>query len=220
MRRQRARTGAGAGRPVASRRLGGALVAGGLSLVLSACGVATGGGPKAVPRTAIPNALVAPLPSAPPTTAPVTNDVPVDIYLLNSSQALSAVGREVSYPAALKSVLQVLVEGPTQGETLQGYWTAIPQGVSVLSASQSGDIATVNLSSEFGQISGTAQVQAVEQFVFTVTSLNTPDTGVQFEVDGQPTEVPIGTGEQSAGPVYEWAYVPTPSKSATTSGSP
>ena len=106
--------------------------------------------------------------------------------------------------------------GPTQGEILRGLNTAIPPGTRVLSAELHDGVATVNLSASFGQTSGVAQVQAVSQVVFTVTAAATTDTGVAFEVDGRPIEVPIGSGQQVPGPVYLYAYVPAPPPASTT----
>jgi spore germination protein GerM len=175
-----------------------------LAVTLAACGVPTGGSPHEIPRQQLPVALVGPATANTPPTSPVLNNVPVSIYLLGPDQVPQALGREVSFPAGLAPVLEALVAGPTQGETLRGFQSAIPQGTKVLSAVVHNGVATVDFSAPFGQITGVAQVQAVEQVVFTVITYTTPVTGVQFEVEGQPIEVPIGTGQQVAGPVFAW----------------
>lgn len=195
-------------RPQPARRWAAGVLALAGAGLLAGCGVPTGGAPRVIGRNQLPYGLLSPASVTVPTTAPVQNDVPVNVFLIDSSDAPASVGREVPFPAVLEKVLDALMAGPTQGETLRGYTTAIPPGTRVLSASVHDGVATVDLSAPFGQIVGVAQVQAVEQVVFTVAADTTVSTGVLFEVDGQPTQVPIGTGQQVSGPVYAWAYLP------------
>jgi spore germination protein GerM len=186
------------------------------TLLLAACGVPTGGAPHAVNRNQVPGALLAPARINVPTTAPPKNVVPVNIFLLGTDASSHSVTREVPFPAGLGRVLDALMAGPTQGETLRGLVTAIPPGTRVLLASLHDDVATVDLSAPFGQTLGVAQVQAVSQVVFTVAADTTQSTGVQFEVEGKPIEVPVSSGQLVPGPVYAWAYVPTPPAAAAT----
>jgi spore germination protein GerM len=167
----------------------------------------------------VPGGLLAPANITVPTTAPPQNDVPVNIFLLGTDASSHSVGREVPFPAGLARVLAALMAGPTQGETLRGLVTAIPPGTRVLLANVHDDLATVDLSAPFGQTSGEAQVQAVSQVVFTVAEDTTQSTGVQFEVEGEPIEVPVSSGQQVPGPVYAWAYVPAPPATTTTTTS-
>jgi hypothetical protein len=187
-----------------------------LALLVASCGVPTGGAPHAVSRSQVPGGLLSPAHITVPTTTPPQNDVPVNIFLIASDTTLRSVVREVPFPAVLSRVLAALTAGPTQGEILRGLGTAIPPGTHVLSTTVQHGVATVNLSSPFGQTSGEAQVQAVSQVVLTVAADTTPATGVAFEVDGEPIEVPVGSGQQVPGPVYAWAYLPAPPPSTTT----
>ena len=65
----------------------------------------------------------------------------------------------------------------------------------------SADVVTVDFNTAFGLISGTQEVQAVAQVVFTVTKQVGRQIGVQFEIEGVPTDVPTATGAEVAGPV-------------------
>lgn len=201
------------------RRHGTALALAGIAvgaLVLAGCGVPTGGAPHVIGHNQVPGGLLSPERITVPTTTPPQNDVPVNIYLLDTSAGLHSVGREVPFPAGLARVLAALMAGPTEGEILRGLGTAIPPGTRVLSAELHDGVATVNLSAPFGQTSGVAQVQAVSQVVLTVAADTTTSTGVAFEVDGKPIEVPLGSGQQVPGPVYALSYVPPPTPPTTT----
>jgi hypothetical protein len=200
---------------VTRRRRATAVVLASLAVVLAGCGVPTGGVPHAVSRNQVPEGLLSPTHITVPSTTP-PNDVPVSIFLLGSDLSLKSVGREVPFPAVLSRVLSALTAGPTQGEIQRGLGTAIPPGTRVLTAVLHDGVATVNLSTPFGQTSGVAQVQAVSQVVLTVANDTTSATGVVFEVDGHPIDVPVGSGQLEPGPVYAWAYLPAPPSATTT----
>ena len=72
----------------------------------------------------------------------------------------------------------------------------------MLSATSQGGVVTVNMNTDFGQITGTSTELAVAQIVATVAAENGLGTGVIFEIEGQRTSVPIANGSQVAGPVY------------------
>lgn len=183
------------------------------SAVATGCGLPTNSGPQAIPRAQVPFRLLSP---SPPRTAPTTVPASVlalaQIYLVGTNQAPTPVGRYVPVRATLLSTLDALMEGPTTVEATNGYTTAIPAQTRVLSAVQStgssGTVVTVDFNSVFGQVSGTAQVSAVEQVVLTVVSQVGPDTGVDFQIDGHTIAVPTGNGEQVTGPVYVLDFVP------------
>jgi spore germination protein GerM len=115
----------------------------------------------------------------------------------------------------LLSVIQVLVDGPSQEEAaFFGLGSAIPPQTSVLAASIApGGLATVDVAGTFGQLIGAAQIEAVAQIVFTATSLPGANvSGVTFELAGQTVEVPTDSGAQA--PVVNesqfQALAPTP----------
>lgn len=196
--------------------IAGVVLAAALAVGLGACGVPTGGAPRAIARSQVPfNLLSQTPPTTTPTTAP-SSGILVDVFLLNSAGNASAVQREVPAPADLRTALEALMKGPTISEQTAGYSTAIPDGTRVLAVADTSGVVTVDLSAPFGQLSGTAQVQAVEQVVFTVVAQTTPATGVTFEVSGLPVDVPIAQGQEAPGPVYAWAYLPGSIATTTT----
>lgn len=177
-------------------------------VVAAACGVPTAFTPRPIAKNQVPFHLLAPeAPTTTTTTTPSPSFVPVTIYLVNSTQQyLVPSQRLVAPPAPLAAVLDALLVGPTTSETALGVQTALSSTVRVLGASVTNGVATVNFNSAFGQITGPQQVLAVAQVVFTVTGQLTAETGVQFEISGSPTNVPIATGAQVPGPVHLLQY--------------
>ncbi len=171
----------------------------GATVLLAACGLPTSGTPQAIPRGQVPFQLLAPNLSSTTTTAPL-GDVTVPIFLVDPSQHLTPRQRDVASPAPLASVINALLAGPTSSETAVGIQTSIGDEVRLLSATVSGDVATVDFNRAFGEITGTQQVLAVAQVVYTTTQ-QPGVSGVIFEIAGARTEVPVGSGAQVAGPV-------------------
>jgi len=192
--------------------------------LVAGCGVPTGDGPTAIPKAQVPFGLLAP--EAPTTTSttvpPSTFSVPVTVFFVSSNrQYLVASPRSVAPPGTLTAVLDVLLAGPSAIDSENGVTTALPVGVHLLDVAVSGGVATVNFNLAFGQISGTQQVLAVAQVVYTVTSQLGPNAGVQFEIAGTAIPVPIASGAQASGPVHLLQYLslapqPPPPNPAST----
>ena len=185
------------------------LVAAAACLALTACGIPTGGAPNRIPSAHVPYGLLSPLPPTTTTTLPTSAySVPVTVYLVASTrQVLISAGRSVAPPGTLTSVLDALLGGPTTIESDRNITTALPSGVRLLSATVNNGVAIVDLNRAFGQISGTQQVLAVAQIVFTVAGQLGSTIGVQFEITGSPTAVPVGSGAQVSGPVRVLEYL-------------
>jgi hypothetical protein len=168
--------------------------------ILAGCGVPIDRAPAVLPKADIPFHLLAP--SSPPPTAAASlspSEAPVQIFLISSTGHLVPVQRELpSSQDSLASVLELLTRGPTTAEAAVGLLSAIPPQTTVLGASVgTGGSATVDVGGTFGQLVGAAQIQAVAQIVFTVTTLPGANiTGVTFQLAGQPIEVPSGSGAQ------------------------
>jgi hypothetical protein len=174
-----------------------------LAPALAGCGVPVDHSPTALAKDGIPFHLLAPSTPAPvaTTTAPPTEVASVSVFLIGDSGRLVPVQREVpTAQLSASSVLTVLTHGPSQDEVQAGLWTAIPPQTTVIATSvDSAGLATVNVGGTFGQLVGTSQIGAVAQVVFTATTLSLPGwkvTGVTFELDGQPIEVPVDGGAQ------------------------
>jgi spore germination protein GerM len=174
-----------------------------LALTATACAIPTQGHPSTISNSKVPFNLMDPHPPTTTTTAPNNASfVSVKVFFLQGTNFVTAV-RYVPPPAPLIAVVRALLRGVTSGETTAGMSTAIPSNVSVLSVSPpTAGLVTVNLTSAFGEITGTNTELAVGQIVWTVATEVGPSTGVIFEIEGQRTQVPITNGSLVPGPVY------------------
>jgi spore germination protein GerM len=182
--------------------LGAAVV---VALLGAGCAIPTQGTPVSIAPSKVPFGLLNPHPSTTTTTLPKPSSlVSVKIFFLNSNanNQLTAADRVLSVPAPLTAILSDLIAGPSSTEQNNGLITAIPNDVTVLSATTNGNIVTVNFNSAFGLIAGTATEEAVAQVVATVANAEGLGTGVIFQIDGVATSVPIANGSQVPGPVY------------------
>ena len=166
------------------------------ALALGACGIPVDDAPHPLARSQVPFGLLQPsTPAASTTTTSPSVGVPVTIYLIGADGHAVGVHRDVAVPAPLTAVLGALVDGPTASEAAAGLSSAVPAQTTVLSATTSAGIVTVNLAGPFDQLVGQAQIQAVAQLVFTATSQ--PGVhGVAFELSGVAVEVPVAGGAQ------------------------
>jgi spore germination protein GerM len=192
-----------------------------LALALAGCGVAIQSRPISIPPSQVPYDLLSP---APPKVGGETTSsaVPVEIYLVGPDQNVQSVTRAIPKPtqilnvnAQLHAVLTQLVLGPTTPEAVSGISTAIPAQARVLDTavanSPSGVVVTVNFNAAFGDVSGSAEILAGEQVVLTVAALIPGyTTGVLFELEGEPIEVPVpkANGALVPGPVTVLDYLP------------
>lgn len=159
--------------------------------LLGSCGVPTGGGAQSISRSAVPFGLLSPSTTTPPG-GTVSGSVAVQIYFVNGGH-LAGVARLVRPPATLQRAIDALLQGPSDNEISAGITTGISSQTVALSTATSAGLATLNLSSEFGQATGQQQVLAVAQLVFTATAV--PGVAaVTIELDGNPIQVPVGNG--------------------------
>jgi spore germination protein GerM len=175
-----------------------AVLAGLAALALAGCGVPVGGSPVVLANRQVnPGALA-------PQTAPTRQGTQTWIYVLTASGTPTPVERYVppDLCTSYAELLDRLVQGPDSQEEEDGFYSAIPGGTEVLSVAPRAVTAkptttpiTVDFTSSFGDVTGEAQVLAVEQVVYTIDLLD-PSAQVIFEIDGQPTEVPVSSGAQ------------------------
>lgn len=151
--------------------------------------------------------------SPPASSAPAAGTVPATIYLFLADErgepGLVPVARTVPDSAALApATLEALLAGPTAEEAgAPGrLTTAIPSGTRALGLVLDGNVATVDLSGEFGSGGGSeSMLGRVAQIVYTVTAL--PDIeAVLFHVDGRPAEALGGEGIVLDGPQTRDAF--------------
>jgi spore germination protein GerM len=196
---------------VTARRRLGIVVVAALALALAACGVPTQSSPSSIARSRVPFGLLNGRVPVTTTTTPHQSFVLAHVFYLSSTNQLISVQRVVYVPATLNSILTSLLAGPDSTESTSGLRTAIPDDVNVISAlTTAPGIVTVNFDDGFSQISGGNAELAVSQVVDTVATQNGLDTGVEFEIDGQHTSVPIASGATVPGPVYLLQFVNPP----------
>ena len=183
----------------------GAALLGAVALGATACGIPTQGAARPIASSQVPFNLLSPQGPTTTTTTP-HGYVRVAMYLLTGGH-VAQVQRFVAPPASLTAVLGTLMLGPTTAERGGGIYSALTTNVKVLSAAGArGAVATVNLNTAFGQISGLLEVLAVAQIVYTVAVQLGTTGGVLFAINGVPTEVPDGTGALVPGPVHVSQY--------------
>ena len=186
-------------------------------IVATSCSIPTQGSPSAIPNSKVPFHLLDPhLPTTTTTQPKLSSLVPVKVYFIDyTTQQLTAEPRVVTSPAPLASIITAMLAGPSSAES-QNVYNAIPSDVTVLSATQTGNLVVVNMNTAFGQITGINAELAVAQIVATVaneigfSSNNGLGPGVILEIDGQRTSVPVATGSEVNGPVYLIQYLGTP----------
>jgi hypothetical protein len=111
-----------------------------------------------------------------------------------------------SEPGVGRLALESLLAGPTETERAAGVFTAIPDGTELLGFDVDDGIATVDLSSEYEQGSGShAEFLRLAQVVYTITQFETVQ-GVNFRLDGEPVELFGGHGIILDGPMARRDY--------------
>jgi spore germination protein GerM len=184
-----------------------------VAALLGACGIPTSA-PKAIPSAQVPFQLISPSPSGGTTTS-IPGGVPASIYLFNAQGSLTAYPRVLALHATLADLIDLLLAGPSTGESQQAVTSAVPVGTEILSVSSvTNNVVTVNFSDAFRLAVGAAPVNAVQQVVYTIDKsplVNaSPPVGVLFEVDGRPIEVPLQNGVETSTPVTSADYPITP----------
>jgi hypothetical protein len=176
-----------------------------VAVVVASCGIPTDAAPHAIPKSDVPFHLLSPPSPSTTTTLPPAVAVPVDIFLVDPTQHVAAVLRDVALPATMTEIMGALLDGPTASESTAGIQSFLSAKASQVSATVAGGVATVDFDTNPVQVVGPDQVLAVAQVVFTATD-QPGVTGVLFEIDGSPVSVPIAGGVQVPGPVSRAQY--------------
>lgn len=173
----------------------------------AACGIPSNGTPTAIAKADVPFHLLNPAP--PTTTAHAVEPVPTQlekIYLVASGNQVVPVERRVRTPVTLTEVLATLLDGPTSLESRFGLQSFLSGSSTKVTAEVTNGIATIDFfSANPLQVVGPDQTVAIAQVVFTATE-QPGVTGVKFEIDGKPIEVPTANGAQVPGPVTRADY--------------
>ena len=139
--------------------------------------------------------------SAPASSPPPAGSVPTTVYLFLADErgepGLVPVARTLPDAAAIApATLEALLAGPIEHEAAEPnhLLTAIPAGTRALGLVLDGNVATVDLSVEFGSGGGSeSMLGRVAQVVYTLTALPGIEA-VVFRIDGRPVEALGGEG--------------------------
>ena len=173
-------------------------------VLLSACGVRSQDGPEPLPQEVLPSelqpsAVASPGPSTGPSTSPTTTTT-VPVYLVEDGRLV-----RVDRPARRRAVQDALDALLTAGGAGGSQRSAVPPGTVVERLSRRGDLLSIELSAQFGQVRGRDQVLAVAQVVWTATEFP-PVRQVDVLVDGRRIELPVEQGEVSSEPAERNDY--------------
>lgn len=123
---------------------------------------------------------------------------------------LMPMAREVFRTVAVaRATMEQLLAGPTRDERqgVPSISTTIPAGTRLLGLTIDEDIATVDLSKEFGAGDNSATVaQRAAQVVFTLSRFDSV-AEVVFRQEGKPVAIQIGDGSLVSRPVGIWDYL-------------
>ena len=176
-------------------------------LVVSGCGVPTGGAPRTIAPSDVPFGLAQPRPtvSAAPSTEPVLD--PARVYLVDTDR-LVGLPRETDgtdAPERLADLLQALAAGPTDVERDEQLSTALPPDVRLTVSRLVDGTATIDIGARAQAPSGLASRRAVAQVVLTATSVSGVDA-VRLTFGGDPVEAPLPSGELTSEPLTARDY--------------
>jgi len=147
-------------------------------LLFAACGSEEPAGPVAAPTDERPTA------SSPPTSSPDGREVTYEVWFADDRGLRVTYRTRAETPAVGTASLEDLMAGPSDSKL----FTAVPDGTQVLGLDVANGVATVDLSSEFAQGSGSfAERLRLAQVTFTLTQFPTVD-GVVLEIDGEPVD--------------------------------
>lgn len=144
------------------------------------------------PQTTQPQTTPVTDPALDPSTTVPAGDVLVNVYwageVINPPvccpERISAGGRLVRGPAVARGALEAMLDGPNAVEQGIGMLTTVPEGTRLLDLAVRDGVATVDLSGEFEEPSGSyAERFRVAQVVFTLTQFDNIDR-VMFRIDG------------------------------------
>lgn len=158
--------------------------------LVASCGIAIDASPRDIP---VSERL---LPLENETTSFETTGTSL-IYLVaaGDDRLLRSVRRESESQTDL---LQLLVTGPTEDESLAQISSSLPPDLEILSTRSVGSVAYVDLSNEITELSGQALLKGVAQLVLTTVELSGVEAA-QLTVEGERFPWPTARGDTSAG---------------------
>lgn len=153
----------------------------------SGCGVPTDDEPREITRTTI-----APTDDV-PTTIAGTGTQEVSIYFLREDR-LERLGVAVEDEATLSGALDLVLGPPPEGSSAD-LRSSVPPGTLLNGVEVADGLATIDLTGEVDDVSGTTQKEAFAQIVFTTLAFEGIER-VRFLVDGQAISAPTDDGNR------------------------
>lgn len=186
-------------------RTGSALVVAlAVALALAACGVPLDNDARTVGDEDVPFGLLDP-DRRPAVVAPPDGRRTVEIHLYSpDDEKLVPVSRRVAEVDPQDVLVELTLE-PTEAEVATGLRNPLADSETALESTLSRGVLTVELSEAFGTLSGSDQLVAIAQIVY--TSTGRPGIGrVQFRSEGEPTDILLGDGTLTTEPVSRDDY--------------
>lgn len=184
-----------------------------VTLLLSSCGFPADDAAEHIGNERLPDALQTDQ-SEPLATANATEAATV--WLIDGDQLVAARHR-VAAPASVESIINDLLNGPTEAEQARGLRSAVPDPSVIDGVTLARGTATVAVTGSFADIPTADQLFAVGQLVLTLTDSRGVGS-VEFSRDGAVIAVPLPSGETSESPVYRDQYLSLRDPPVATTG--
>jgi spore germination protein GerM len=181
-----------------------------LAVLLTGCGVPTGGTPSSIAPSDVPYGLASPSPTAGPSAPPEAVADTSRVHWISAEDTLVPRVREVEGTTRrerLASLLAQLAAGPSRSERDEQLSTALPPEVTLSVTGLTEGTVTIDVDALGQAPAGSSTRRAVAQIVLTATSV----PGVQsvlLELAGEPVEAPLPSGELTASPLTAQDYAP------------
>jgi spore germination protein GerM len=189
-----------------------------LLLVATGCGLSVEDEPRELAADDVPGDLLTPRSTTTTSTTTPAVTRTVQIYLVDSDARLASVDRELPDPVTVVDLIRSLLDGATDQESERGIRSVIASTTELLSSQRRDRTVVLNFSADFAIPQGEGGITSVAQVVFTATELE-GISGVTFELDGVPTEVPRGDGTLTSDPLFRSDF-PQRAPTATTTTAP
>jgi spore germination protein GerM len=189
-----------------------------LLLVGTGCGLSVEDQPRELAADDVPGDLLAPRPTTTTSTTTPAVTRAVRIYLVDSDGRLASVDRELPDPVTVVDLIRSLLDGATDQESERGIRSVVASTTELLSSQRRDRTVVLNFSADFAIPQGEGGITSVAQVVFSATELE-GISGVTFELDGVPTEVPRGDGTLTSDPLFRSDF-PQRAPTATTTTAP
>lgn len=189
-------------------------------LAMPACGLSTDDEPQQLAADDVPGDLLEPRPTTTTTsttTPAVSRTLP--IYLVDRDGRLAPVERQLPAPVTVGDLVRTLLEGATDEEADQGLRSVIASTTELIEHQRRDRTVVLNFTEDFAIPQGEGGITSIAQVVYTATELE-GISGVTFQLEGVPTEVPRGDGTLTSDPLFRSDFPQRSPASTTTSPPP